>query len=204
MAGNINTAARALWRNTTRFKALKIHQILTKADSSGQGTYAGLTPLTIINVPSQTADSIAVMNSSGTTIFAVGADGAVKGNVTVAAAFVTVTLAQLKAGATIVAGVTGRTLTPIRFRIKFTGAFTTATTIRLSDTAGSPVDIATVAIANATDGNILTETGGTGLTIGAGYGAALTIDKGIQLRDVTANTAAGGTSIDVLVDYLVN
>jgi hypothetical protein len=148
-------------------------------------------------------NKLTISKRDGTVAARIDEDGTILANGTVLCAIATVTLAQLKAGATIVADVAGRTLTPVGFRLKFTGTFTTATTIRLSDTkATTPVDIATVAIAAATDGNILTDAGGTGLTIGAGFGAALTAGKGIQLRDVNANSAAGGTSIDVLVLYI--
>lgn len=146
--------------------------------------------------------TVNLMKANASDQVELGAVAAAKGDTVVHAKFLTVTLTQLKAGQVVVAAVAGRTLKVVGFRLKFTGTFTTSTTIRLSDTNSSPVDIATVAIANATDANILTEAGGTGLTIGT-FGAALTADKGIQLRDVTAGQSAGGTSIDVLVLYTI-
>jgi hypothetical protein len=128
----------------------------------------------------------------------------VHGKTVLHTACLTVTLAQIKAGVSIVAAVGGVALTVTGFRLKFTGNFATATSINLSDTTAPPVDIATVLIADCSDGNSLTASGGTGLTVGAGFGpAGLAAGKGIQLRDVAANSATGGTSVDVTVDYLV-
>jgi hypothetical protein len=168
------------------------NEYLTAVNAAGTGV-ANLIKVNASNLPELAAGAVIPTPTIATAI----------GNKVVHAVTATVTLTQLKAGATFLANAAGLTLTPVAFRLKFTGTFTTATTIRLSDTNGTPVDIATVAIANATDGNVLTQSGGTGLTIGAGFGAALTAGKGLQLRDVTANTAAGGTSIDVTVFYTV-
>lgn len=113
------------------------------------------------------------------------------------------TLAQINAGTALIAAVTGITLRVVNFRLQVNTSFITATDIRLSDTASSPVDIVTLAIANATDGNIITPDGGTGITIGAGYNAALTASKGVQIRK-TGSTAASGVSIGYMIQYLVN
>lgn len=113
----------------------------------------------------------------------------------------TVTLAELNTGKTLIAGVDGRVLKPIDFFIKFNGGFTTATDIRLSDTSGSPVDIVTIAIAQATNGAIHTRSKGTN-TLGSGFMANLTAGKGIQIRK-TGSNAAGGTDIVVQITYRV-
>lgn len=115
-----------------------------------------------------------------------------------------ITLAQLNAGATIVPAVTGRTYRPVGFWLQFNGAFTTATDIRLSDTAGSPVDIVTVAIAGATNGANVTQNGGSNITVSTtGFAQQLTANAGIQLRK-TGSSAAGGTSIFYMVQFVVN
>ncbi len=112
-----------------------------------------------------------------------------------------VTLAELNAGHTILPAPAGRKLKVVDFFIKFTGTFTTATDIRLSDLASSPVDIVTIVIAQAGDGVYHTRSKGTN-TLGAGFMADLTAGKGIQLRK-TGSSAAGGTSITVQVMYRV-
>ncbi len=113
----------------------------------------------------------------------------------------TVTLAELNAGKTILAAPAGRKFKPVDFFIKFTGAFLTATDIRLSDLATVPVDIVTIAIAQAGDGVIHTRDAGTH-TLGAGFLAALTAGKGIQIRKTGAD-ATGGTSVLVQVTYRI-
>jgi hypothetical protein len=127
----------------------------------------------------------------------------VLGGTVVQAVSATVTLAQINAGFTLVAAVAGQTLTPVGFRVKCTGAFAALTDIRLSDTNSSPVDIATIAQAQATDGAIFTENGASGLTFGAGFGAALTAAKGIQIRK-TGSTGTTATGCDVIVFYIAN
>jgi hypothetical protein len=113
----------------------------------------------------------------------------------------TVTLAQLNAGHAILPDVPGRVIKPLGFFIQFNGAFTTADDIRLSDTAGSPVDIVTIAIAQAGNGVSHSHAHGTN-TRGAGFLANLTAGKGIQIRK-TGSTAAGGTDIKVQISYRI-
>lgn len=110
------------------------------------------------------------------------------------AAYFTATLAQLNAGFTIANDDANKQFVPVGFFLKSTGAFTALTDIRLSDTNGTPVDIVTVAQAQLTNGAVFTENGGSGVTLGAGFGAPLTVGKGIVLRK-TGSTGAGGTSI---------
>lgn len=113
----------------------------------------------------------------------------------------TVTLAQLNAGYTIVPEVGGRTYVPVGFYVKFNGTFLTATDIRLSDTNSSPVDIVTIAIAQAGTGVTHMEGLGTN-TLGTLY-AGLTAGKGIQIRK-TGSAATGGTNILVGIRYRIS
>lgn len=112
------------------------------------------------------------------------------------------TLAELNAGKTIVADRAGHILTPVDLLLVFNGTFTTATDIRLSDTNGTPVDILTLAIAGATANTRIGNTSTSNITWGAGFLAALTAHKGIQIRK-TGSNAAGGTSISGYVAYLI-
>lgn len=81
------------------------------------------------------------------------------------------------------------------------GALAGATDIRLSDTAGSPVDVVTIAAAAATeDAEIGHQATIANVTKGAGWLAQLTVSKGVQIR----KTGGAGTtmvSIDVVIDY---
>jgi hypothetical protein len=115
----------------------------------------------------------------------------------------TVTLAQLNAGHTIVSAVEGRTLKPVSTLVVCSGSFTTLNDIRISDTNSSPVDVITIAQANATNGARFGDVTATGLTFGAGHGANLTAGKGIQVRK-TGSNGAGGTSLFVRVMYKVD
>lgn len=113
-----------------------------------------------------------------------------------------VTLAEVNAGKTIIAAVAGKTIIVWYFRALSTGAFAALTDIRLSDTAGTPVDVATLAQAQLTNGAILTSHGGTGVTIGT-LGAALTAAAGLQVRK-TGSTATTATSITFDVLYSIS
>ena len=114
----------------------------------------------------------------------------------------TVTLAQLNAGFTFLPAAGGVTIKVVGYYMKCTGAFTTATDIRISDTTGTPVDVVTLAIAGATSGAVITEALTTNITLGT-FGAPLTASQGLQLRK-TGSSAAGGTSIFVMCKYKVN
>lgn len=115
----------------------------------------------------------------------------------------TVTLVQLNAGITLIPAIPGRTIKPVQYLLTFNGTFTTATDIRLQDTAVSPVGIATVLIAAATAGaKISSEVVVANVTDGAGMNVNLTLGKGIQLVK-TGSAAAGGTSIQVKIKYNV-
>lgn len=113
----------------------------------------------------------------------------------------TVTLAQLNAGYTIVPAYGAVRHRVVNFVMLLNGTFLTSTDIRLSDTAATPVDIATLAIAQAVDNAQLTPDS-TGITLNAGWAAKLTAGKGIQLRQ-TGAAATGGTDILISVEYEV-
>jgi hypothetical protein len=115
----------------------------------------------------------------------------------------TVSLAQLNAGLTLIPNISGRTIKIVEFLMIFNGTFTTATDIRLQDTNGAPVNIATVLIANASAAqNAASDVVGTGVTNGAGCFANLTASKGVAIVK-TGSAAAGGISIMVRLKYNV-
>ena len=116
-----------------------------------------------------------------------------------------VTLAQLNAGLTLVAPDAGRQLRAVGFYIRSVGGATTGLTdLRLSSVdpaGGTPTDIVTAAQANLTSGTALSEKAGT-VTLGTGWNANLPMSHGLQVRK-TGGTAAGPTSYDIIVNFLV-
>lgn len=110
-----------------------------------------------------------------------------------------VTLLELIAGKTLLAAVAGRTITVLDWTITaLGGAATTGTAVTLSDTAASPVLIATVAVAALTENAVVNPSTATHVTNGAaGIGLGLTADKGITIEQT-------GTDMTVAVSFLVN
>lgn len=111
---------------------------------------------------------------------------------------VTATTAQVNAGLTLLAANANATVTVVGVWLSFTGTAAGATDIRISDTAGSPVDVITVLVA-AANGTIVTEAGGSNITVGT-FAAALTAAKGLQIRK-TGSALTGTTSVKVRVLY---
>lgn len=93
----------------------------------------------------------------------------------------------------------GRTITVLDWTITaLGGAATTGTAVTLSDTAASPVLIATVAVAALTENAVVNPSTATHVTNGAaGIGLGLTADKGITVEQT-------GTDMTVAVSFLVN
>ena len=117
-----------------------------------------------------------------------------------------VTLAQLNAGQNItqIPAVAGRRYGIAWFIIKFNGAFTTATDIRLSTTEASPTDLMTIAIAQATDNATHAKGIGTNTLNDDALlpRASLAAGAGLQLRK-TGSAAAGGTDVEVVIFYRI-
>lgn len=114
----------------------------------------------------------------------------------------TVTLAEVNAGKTLFTGIAGKTITVVGFDATVDGLFITTTSVDLEDTNGTPVAIATTAVAALTDGAVLDSTL-SGVTMGAGFLGALTTGAGIAVTN-TGSTAAGGTSITYKVDFIIS
>lgn len=116
---------------------------------------------------------------------------------------VTATLAQINAGYTLIDAVQNEQIRLVGIAATVTGAFADATDIRIGDTADTPVVAVTYAIAGVTNGakfdanNTISNQ-----TIGAGYGAALTVSKGVQVYK-TGSAATGGTSITFIIQYQI-
>jgi len=116
-----------------------------------------------------------------------------------------VSLSELNAGKTLLAAVAGRTVTVVDFTIiAVGGAATAATAVTLSDTAGSPVLITTIAVAALTEGNLVKPYTATHVTNGAaGVGASLTAAKGITIEK-TGSTMTTATSFTAIISYTIS
>lgn len=111
-----------------------------------------------------------------------------------------VSLSELNAGKVVLAPLPGSRFRVVGFFLRFVGTFASATDIRVSTTNATPVDIATVAIANATDGAVVSE-----VTNNRALGTfPLLTDNniGIQIRK-TGSNATGGTRIDYVIRYRI-
>lgn len=85
-------------------------------------------------------------------------------------------------------------VTDVEFKFNGT-AFATSTDIRISDTAATPVDFATVAIANTGSFQRL---GGANVTAGAGIANGGTVGRGLRIRQ-TGTAATAGHAFRVYV-----
>ncbi len=122
-------------------------------------------------------------------------------------ASLTITTANLNMPASnvIVPAVTGRTYTPVGFFIQALGGATAGCTlVELTDTAGSPVVIASEAIAGLVQNQGITESSSvSNLTFGAGWLTPLTISKGIQILQ-TGSACTTATSFVARVYYTIS
>lgn len=130
-----------------------------------------------------------------------GATGSVFGSKMVQTALVTATLAEINAGKTLIAAVVGKSITIHDFKAKVSGNFATTTAVLVQDTTGTPVVIATAAVAALSNANILNEKT-TNVTMEAGYLATLAAGKGVVVAN-SGSAATGGTSITFRIEYTI-
>lgn len=112
---------------------------------------------------------------------------------------VPVTLAELNAGKTLIAGVAGQAITVSNYAINVAGAFITGTAAVIESTAGSPVVVSTIAQAALTDGAHLFPASAS-TTLGVGFAAALGTGDGLKIVH-TGSSFAGGTSLSITLTY---
>ncbi len=109
------------------------------------------------------------------------------------------TIAEVNTGTTILAGVTGRTITVTGVTlISLGGTVGTCTDVRISSTAGSPVDMATGAAASLTQNTLFTDT-----SRDAGLAAAGVSGEGLQIRK-TGGTCDTSTGVISIVRYIAS
>lgn len=111
----------------------------------------------------------------------------------------TATLNEIIAGTQILDKIPGFKYVVHDFLLIFAGNAATAIDIRLSSNNATPVDIVTVAVANAGDGDKRAPADATAV-LGAGFNAELGSGDGVQIRE-TGNTLTGTTSVTGWIEY---
>ncbi len=168
-------------------------------------TNAGTNPVAGLALDKATADGdlirIMVLNPAvlGQTISDIaGLAAALEDRVQVAT--VTATLAEINAGKTLIAGVSGKAITVTNITQRVTGNFTTTTSVDVQSSNVSPVKVAVAAQAQLTNGAVLVNND-TGVTLDAGWAVPLGTGDGLVVTKVGSN-AAGGTSIKYTINYI--
>ena len=111
---------------------------------------------------------------------------------------VSVTLAELNAGKTIVAAVTGKQIVVVNFVCVMDGNFGGLTSAELEDSSAT-VNVCSLAQAQMTDNAVLTP-GVTGVTAGVGMAEGLTVSEALVITHTGAN-ATTATGMTVVVEY---
>lgn len=160
---------------------------------------------TVVRIGSQTTPF--TIDNTGAPFITQGSatPGAAVGTVTAGATFAvsaSLTLTQVNAGTIILPAVTGQTYKISHFLMTSTGSAATCTSINISDTAGTPIDAAAVAVAALTDGTPVDEVI-SGVTLTAFAPTALTASKGIQIRHI-GSSCATTTVLKVIVYFTIN
>lgn len=107
---------------------------------------------------------------------------------------VTVTQAELNAGKTVIAGVTGKTITVIGMQCVTSGTYADGTATLIQSTNDTPVVVETLALAGMGAGYLnLLDAGDTNQTMGAGAGVPLGSGDGLKVIK-SGSDFTGGTS----------
>lgn len=121
--------------------------------------------------------------------------------ITARSVVVSVSLAELNAGKTILAGVTSRSVMVTDFNVRCVGAFGDLTAAVLQSIT-TDVPVATLAQAQMGDGAILFK-GAAGVTLGAGFLAVLPAGEGLELVK-TGSDATTATNLLISVTYMLS
>lgn len=133
--------------------------------------------------------------STGVTIAELGSGATTQVNT----AIVSATLAEINAGKVLIATVSGKQIKVTGLELQVVGTFATGTSVEVEDDNGTPIVVASYAQAGLSDGaNLLPNSAN--VTIGAGYLAALTLDKNLVVS-ITGSDFTGGTSITFKIQY---
>jgi hypothetical protein len=119
------------------------------------------------------------------------------------------TIANVNAGATLVAAVTGRKLALVNVKVVAVGGAVTSTTATglaiIGTVSASPVNLLALTKAVLTQSSINTMTG-TGTTVPADGGSFVDLDvtTGITIQATGGSDLAGASNIDVVIEYVVH
>ena len=112
------------------------------------------------------------------------------------------TLAQVKAGTVILAAEPGRTITVWDGWLRSAGAATTATSVDVTDTAGTPIVAFKMAVGGLGNG-VLARVGVATHYTGTTVGTPLTPGKGLRIVDAAKGSLTVTTALDYCLMYTV-
>ena len=113
---------------------------------------------------------------------------------------VSVTLAELNAGKTILAATVGKQILVTDFNVVCDGAFAALTSAELEDSSAT-VNVCSLAQAQMTDNAVLTK-GIAGVTLGVGVAEGLTVSEALVITKTGAD-ATTATGLTVTVTYML-
>jgi hypothetical protein len=207
----VNSSAPASGDYTFRFVAAdnKVEKVAgTSSIITGafNGTVGATTPstgafTTVTTTGALTPKSL-VIGATGTVDISPTFSTALNANPEIKYAYGTCTVAAVNGGTCIpLALAAGRTISVMNFDIVATGSAATCTGVKLEDTNGTPVVIATLSAATLTSGahNVpLTAT----LGVGFGAGSGLTTSQGVQIL-VNGSACTTTTAFQYAISYAV-
>ncbi len=118
----------------------------------------------------------------------------------VLSAQVAVSLAELNAGKTIIAAVTGKQIVVLDFNIVCNGSFGDLTSAELEDSSAT-INVCSLAQAQMTDDAILFR-GATGVTPGVGLAEGITVSEALVITK-TGSDAVTATGLTVAITYML-
>jgi len=159
--------------------------------------YSKLSVGDIIEVMNYAPDGITPI---GTTKYFVTASSSIGVFIEQYLSVVTATQAEINTGGKIIVPfVLGKQIKPVSLEISVIGTFETGTSVEITDDNGTPINVASIAQAGLVDGAIIKSTD-SNVTLGAGFGAPVTLDKNIVVGKLGSDFT-GGTSLTFKIGY---
>ena len=115
---------------------------------------------------------------------------------------VTATLAEINAGKTLIAGVTGKAIKVISYTARVSGTFGANTSVDIQSSNVTPVKVGVLANAALTNGSVLTSAPSANTTLGAGFSVPLGTNDGLVVANVGV-AATTATSIIFTINYSI-
>ena len=111
-----------------------------------------------------------------------------------------VTVAELNAGEELIAGISGKQITVLDFKMIAAGTFTELTSVELEDESAT-ISVASVAAAGLANTNSV-DFDDAACTLGAGFGTPLTANEGLSITK-TGTDESTATSVKVYITYTI-